>query len=102
MPQPQIQIPQQALGAFCQKHHIAQLSLYGSVLTSSFNADSDIDVLVEFEPGHTPTYLQLARMEKELSTIFQGRTVDLRTPNELSRFFRQEVLNSALVQYAAS
>ncbi|HTL89141.1 MAG TPA: nucleotidyltransferase family protein [Leptolyngbya sp.] len=93
-----ISIPQDQLTDFCQRHHIQRLSLFGSVLRDDFTDESDVDVLVEFEPGNSPGYLRFAGMENELSDLI-GRTVDLRTPDELSRYFRQEVLRSAVVQY---
>jgi predicted nucleotidyltransferase len=69
-------------------------------LRSDFNESSDIDILVEFEPEHSPGLFGMARMERELSALLGGRKVDLRTPEDLSRYFRQEVLNEAEVQYA--
>ena len=83
---------------FCAQNHIRRLSLFGSILTDRFRPDSDVDVLVEFEPGATVTYLDLARMERELSDVL-GRRADLRTPAELSRYFRDRVVSEALVQY---
>lgn len=94
-----IEIPKDVLAAFCQRHHIRRLSLFGSVLTEAFTADSDVDVLVEFEPGHTPGLLQMAGLEIELTDLL-GRKVDLRTPAELSRYFRDEVIRSSELQYA--
>ena len=96
-----IQIDQKSLAVFCQSHHIRKLSLFGSVLRNDFRPDSDIDILVEFEPDHTPGLLAIARMERELSQLVGGRRVDLRTPLDLSRYFRQDVLAKAQVQYAA-
>lgn len=93
-----VDIPRQAVEAFCQRNHIRKLSLFGSVLTQRFRDDSDIDMLVEFEPGSNPGLLGIAGMEIELSGIL-GRKVDLRTPGDLSRYFREEVLASALPQY---
>ena len=93
------QLPKDKLEEFCRRHHIRKLSLFGSVLRSDFRPDSDIDVLVEFEAGVTVGLIRLASMEIELSNII-GRKVDLRTPAELSRYFRQKVLDSAEVQYA--
>ena len=93
------QLPKDKLEEFCRRHHIRKLSLFGSVLCSDFRPDSDIDVLVEFEAGVTVGLIRLASMEIELSNII-GRKVDLRTPAELSRYFRQKVLDSAEVQYA--
>ena len=98
MPAAQIEIPKRTLEEFCLRNHVRKLSLFGSVLTNGFRADSDIDMLVEFEPDSATTYLDLARMERELGELV-GRKVDLRTPQELSRYFRDQVLASALVQY---
>ncbi len=88
------------LAEFCRRHHIRRLSLFGSALRGDFSEESDIDVLVEFEPGHAPGLLGMARLERELSRILGGRKVDLRTPEDLSRYFRDEVLREAEVQYA--
>ena len=86
--------------AFCRKHHIRKLSIFGSYLREDFGSDSDIDFLVEFEEGCTPGYFELADMEAELSNFLGGCKVDLRTPHELSRYFRHEVMAEAEVQYA--
>jgi predicted nucleotidyltransferase len=94
-----IEIPKEKIADFCKKHHIRKLSLFGSVISDHFTQDSDIDVLVEFEQGQIVGLLRLAGMELELSEIL-GRKVDLRTPADLSRFFRDEVLSTAEVQYA--
>ena len=94
-----VEIPIEALAAFCERNHIRKLSLFGSVLTPRFRPDSDVDFLVEFETGKGPGLLGLAGMEIELSEIV-GHKVDLRTPRDLSRFFREEVLASAVPQYA--
>jgi len=88
------------LAAFCQKNHIQRLAIFGSALRSDFSAESDVDVLVEFEQDHVPGLFGIARMERELSALFAGRKVDLRTPEDLSRYFRQRVLEEAEVQYA--
>ena len=93
-----IQIHQEELAKFCQRHYIRKLALFGSILREDFSPESDVDCLVEFEPGKIPGYIRLAGMENELSKLM-GRKADLRTPNELSRYFRQEVLDSAVVQY---
>lgn len=95
-----IVFPKDELAKFCRRNHILELSLFGSVLREDFRPDSDVDVLVVFEEGHTPGFFGLARMEEELSDLLGGRKVDLRTPQELSRYFREEVLTSATVQYA--
>ena len=95
----QIEIPKERIEVFCRKHHIRKLSLFGSVLREDFGPDNDVDVLVEFEQGQIIGLLRLAGIEIELSNILK-RKVDLRTPAELSRYFRQQVLDSAEVQYA--
>jgi predicted nucleotidyltransferase len=96
-----IHIPREKIAAFCQRHHIRRLSLFGSVLTPAFRPDSDVDVLVEFDPGHIPGFFTLASMEIELSAIL-GRKVDIRTPEDLSGYFRRKVVASALPQYERS
>ena len=93
-----VAIPKESLEAFCLRNHIRKLSLFGSVLTPRFRPESDVDTLVEFDPEHIPGFLRLARMERELSGIL-GRRVDIRTPEDLSRYFRDEVVASAAVQY---
>ena len=93
-----IDIQREELRRFCSQNRIRKLALFGSVLTDRFRPDSDVDVLVEFEANASPTYFDLTGMEQELSTLF-GRRVDLRTPRELSRYFRDQVLASAVVQY---
>ena len=95
-----IYIPTDKVTAFCQRNGIRKLSLFGSALREDFRSDSDIDLLVEFRAGSAPSLLDLARMERELSALLGGRKVDLRTPRELSRYFRDEVLSAASVQYA--
>lgn len=95
----EISLPKDRLDEFCRNNHISKLSLFGSVLRDDFGPDSDVDVLVEFEEGHTPGFFGLARLQQELSGLF-GREVDLRTPQDLSRYFRDEVTGSAAVQYA--
>ena len=88
------------IALFCQRNHIRKLALFGSVLREDFRPDSDIDVLVEFEVAHVPGLLRIARMERELSELLGGRRVDLRTPEDLSRYFRDDVVASAEVLYA--
>jgi predicted nucleotidyltransferase len=88
------------VAAFCRRHHVCKLSLFGSVLRDDFGPKSDIDVLVEFEPGHVPGFFRLFDMEEELSALLGGRKVDMKTPQDLSRYFRDEVLALAEVQYA--
>jgi uncharacterized protein len=95
-----IDISADALAAFCRRHHIRRLSLFGSILRSDFGRDSDVDVLVEFEPGHTPG-LAFFGMQDELTNLM-GRKVDLHTANSLSKYFRTRVLAEAEVQYDAA
>ena len=89
-----------AVAAFCRRHHVRRLALFGSVLRDDFTPESDVDVLVEFEPGLVPG-LRFFSMEVELSTIL-GRKVDLNTPGFLSRYFRDKVLEEAENQYVAA
>ena len=98
---PKVRIPRKEIQEFCRRNHISRLSLFGSVLTPNFGPESDIDILVEFEPGQSPGFLRMASLENELSALLGGQKVDLRTPQELSRYFRDEVMASAEVQYAA-
>ena len=95
-----ITVDRRRLAEFCRKHHIRRLALFGSALRHDFGSESDVDVLVNFEPGHTPGLFGIARLERELSALFGGRKVDLRTPEDLSRYFREDVLREAEVQYA--
>ena len=94
-----IQFPKERIAEFCKRHHIRKLSLFGSALRDDFTPDSDLDILVEFDPAHIPGLIRLAGMEIELTSIL-GRKVDMRTAQDLSRYFRDEVLNSSKVQYA--
>ena len=94
-----VEIPPEKIMEFCKQSHITKLSLFGSALRSDFTEDSDIDLLVEFDSNHIPGLIRLAGMEIELTEIL-GRKVDLRTPQDLSRYFRQEVVDTAEVQYA--
>jgi predicted nucleotidyltransferase len=93
-------IAEQELAQFCRKHHIRRLSLFGSMLTGTAGPDSDVDLLVEFEPGREPGLLGLAAMEAELGAMLGANKVDLRTPQDISRHFRDQVLRTAEVQYA--
>jgi predicted nucleotidyltransferase len=97
---PQLPIAQDLLARFCRKQHIRRLSLFGSRLKGSARPDSDVDLLVEFEPGLEPGLLGLAGMEAELADMLGESKVDLRTPQDLSRHFRDQVLRTAEVQYA--
>jgi predicted nucleotidyltransferase len=92
-----INVPKSKVASFCKRHHIRKLSLFGSVLTDKFRAESDIDVLVEFETGFTPGFA-IVSMENELADIL-GRKVDLRTPGDLSKYFRDQVVREARVEY---
>lgn len=94
-----LNIDNRAIQSFCRKHNIRRLAFFGSVLRDDFRADSDMDVLVEFNPDAVVGLLRMAAMERELSAIL-GRKVDLRTPDDLSPYFRDEVISSAQVQYA--
>ena len=96
----QLQIPQDKLADFCRRNRIRKLAFFGSVLREDFRQDSDVDVLVEFESHARVGLLALAGMELELSTLF-GRRVDFNTEGFLSRYFREEVLQEAEVQYVA-
>ena len=93
-----ITIPKAEIAAFCRRHHVRRLALFGSVLRKDFRPDSDIDVLVEFEPGHA-LGLAFFALEEELEQML-GRTVDLNTPNDLSRYFREQVVSEAETLYA--
>jgi predicted nucleotidyltransferase len=89
------------LADYCLAHGIHRLSLFGSQAKGTAHPESDIDLLVEFDPDREPGLIGLAAMEDELSRLLGGRKVDLRTPGELSHLFREQVLREALVQYAA-
>ncbi|MDX2239203.1 MAG: nucleotidyltransferase family protein [Leptolyngbyaceae cyanobacterium bins.302] len=93
-----IPLPYESIAEFCQKNSIRKLSLFGSILREDFHENSDIDMLVEFKPNHTFGYFELVKMELELTTII-GRKVDLRTAGEISRYFRQQVIDSAQPVY---
>lgn len=92
-------IDRSQVAAFCRRHHIQRLSLFGSVLRDDFRPQSDVDVLVQFDPDHVPGLFRLAGMERELSGMF-GRKADIRTLEDLSRYFRDEVQSHAEVLYA--
>ena len=96
----QIAFSKRRIASFCRKRGIHRLAVFGSALSRDFRPDSDIDVLVEFTPGRIPGLFGIARMERELSDLFGGRKVDLRTPEDLSPYFRQDVLERAEVHYA--
>lgn len=94
---PKIKFP--VLDDFCNKNHIKKLSLFGSYSKNTQDTKSDIDLLVEFDTGKTPGYFGLSRLEIELSKMLNGKKVELRTYDELSRYFRDDVRASAIVQY---
>ncbi len=94
-------IGEAALARVCARHRIRRLSLFGSVLKGTARPDSDVDLLVEFEPDARPSLLDMATIEEELSVLLGGRRVDLRTAQDLSRYFRDEVLLEAEPQYVA-
>jgi predicted nucleotidyltransferase len=96
-----ITVPREAVSGFCRKHHIRRLALFGSVLRDDFRPDSDVDVLVEFEPSHVPGFIRMAAMENELSALFE-RKVDLLTPGSISHYFREKVLREALTLHDAA
>jgi uncharacterized protein len=94
---PKIALDRQRVADFCRRHHVRRLALFGSVLRDDFGPDSDVDVLVEFEPGNTPGFA-MVNLEDELSALV-GRKVDLHTPGSLSRYFRDRVVGEAQDQY---
>lgn len=91
-----------ALARLCRRYRIRRLSLFGSVLKGTARPDSDIDLLVEFAPDAKPSLFDLADIEQELSALFAGRRVDVRTAEDLSRYFRDEVIREAAVQYESA
>jgi predicted nucleotidyltransferase len=93
-----VDLPKKKIADFCRRHHIRKLAVFGSALREDFRPDSDLDVLVEFDPGHTPG-LAFFGIEQELSELL-GRKVDLNTPQFLSPLFRDKVLAEAEIQYA--
>lgn len=96
-----IDVPGDKIAAFCRRHHIRKLALFGSVLRDDFGSENDVDVLIEFKTGCAVGLIRLAGLELDLSRILKGRIVDLNTPNCLSRYFREDVVAQAQVQYAA-
>jgi predicted nucleotidyltransferase len=97
-----IEFPRDQIPDFCRRYKVRKLSLFGSVIHDDFTPESDVDVLVEFEPDAHASYFTLFDMEDELSKLLDGRKVDLLTPQELSRYFRDEVLAEAEVLYDAA
>jgi predicted nucleotidyltransferase len=98
MNRPTLAVPKVKIADFCRRHHIRSLRLFGSVLRDDFGPESDVDVLVEFDDGHVPGFIGLARMEEELGQLL-NRKVDLNTPMSLSGHFREHVLREAELQY---
>lgn len=91
----------EALASICRNYRIRRLSVFGSTLKGMPRPDSDLDLLVEFEPHAKPGLIGMAKIEIELSSLLNGRKVDLRTAEDLSRHFRDEVLQTAAIQYAS-
>jgi len=96
-----LRLPKEKIAEFCKKNHVRKLSLFGSALREDFTPDSDIDVLVEFEPETHVGLIRFAGIEIELSELL-GRKVDLNTPGFLSKYYRDMVLVEAVVQYDAA
>ncbi|HEY7725791.1 MAG TPA: nucleotidyltransferase family protein [Anaeromyxobacteraceae bacterium] len=96
-----IPVDRKAIADFCRRHHVRRLALFGSVLRSDFRPDSDVDVLVEFEPEHVPGFIALHGLEEELGALMSGRKVDLVTERFINHRIRDRVLSSAEVQFAA-
>ncbi len=96
---PQVLVHKEKLASFCQNKGIKRLAVFGSALRLDYGPESDVDVLVEFEEGRTPGLLGIVRLERELSPVFGERKVDLRTPEDLSLYFRSRVMEEAEVQY---
>ena len=101
MAKTRIYIPNEKIADFCRRHRIRRLAFFGSVLRDDFRPDSDVDVLVEFEPGTRMGMIRLAGLELELAEIL-GRKVDLNTPGFLSKYYRDRVLSEAEVLYDAA
>lgn len=94
------EIPKDKLANFCRKNHIRKLSIFGSAIREQLGPESDIDLLVEFEEDHTPGLFSIVKIEMDFAEML-GRKVDLRTPEDLSRYFRDEVVRNARLQYQA-
>lgn len=94
-----IEVDREQLAELCRRYQIRRLSFFGSILRDDFQPDSDVDVLVEFEPGYSTGLFGLANLEKELSSLFGGRKVDLILQNAINRWIRRQVLSEAEVQY---
>lgn len=94
-------LPKKRISIFCKKHHIEKMSLFGSVLRDDFDKESDVDFLVKFEEDHTPGFFKLFAMEEELGEILGGRKADIRTLEDLSKYFRDDVERDSVIQYAS-
>jgi len=94
-----IVIAEDKIREFCERHYIRRLAIFGSALRDDFGPDSDVDVLVDFMLGHTPGFFKLFEMEEDLSGLLGGHKIDMRTPEDLSRYFRDKVVATAQVQY---
>jgi predicted nucleotidyltransferase len=102
MPTKTVSIPRHKIAEFCNRHRIRKLSLFGSATRDDFRPDSDVDLLVEFEPQAKVGFFKLYDLEQELSSLLDGRRIDINTPNSLSKYFRDEVLREAEVHYVAA
>ena len=100
MVQPKIEIPPDQLADLCRRHRIRRLSLFGSVLRDDFGPNSDVDMLVEFEPGYSPGW-DIIHVEEDFSRLFGGRKVDFVNPKYLNRRLKKRVLGAAVLQYEA-
>jgi len=96
-----LNITPEQIAALCRKYHIRRLSLFGSVLREDFGPASDVDMLVEFQPGHTPGW-EIVDVEQDFSRLFGGRKVDIVNPKYLNRYLKDQVIDSAVVQYETS
>lgn len=94
-----IKLSKEKIAKFCKENHIIKLSLFGSILRDDFNENSDIDILIEFDTNYIPGFIRLANIQRKLSDLLDGKNIDIRTPNELSPYFRDKVLEAAEVQY---
>jgi predicted nucleotidyltransferase len=101
VPAGRIAVSPEVIADFCRRHHVRKLSLFGSVLRDDFRPESDVDVLVEFEPSHVPGFFKFFEMEEELGALL-GRKVDLNTPGFLSKYFRARVLAEAVPLHDAA
>ena len=95
-----IDLPTKEITALCKRYNVRELALFGSAVKNKLRSGSDIDLLVEFEPGAGVGFFELYDMEEELSCLFEGRKVEIMTPLSLSKYFRDSVLRKAEVQYA--